>query len=126
MGALIIPVLIVIGIVVVAVLGVRHLARGERRHAEDLRTTDRSVRYRVPPGQDPAEVVSALRSWGYDAAPDSTGGTGPEVLIRLGSGGGPDREEVRQVLGNARPRNADGQPGDQQPPVRFLDEDEPR
>lgn len=124
MGAVVVPIIIALAVLVIAVVGLRRLSRDERRHADDLRTPG-SLRYRVPAGQDPAVVLAALGNAGYDAAPDSTTGVGPELLIRSGDGTEPDREEVRRVLSSVRTLNPEGDQATDLPEVRFTDEGNP-
>ena len=56
-----------------------------------------TLRYEVPPGQDPAVVLVGLRQAGYDASADSDGPPSPIVIIG-GTGSAPDREAVRRAL----------------------------
>ena len=78
------------------------------------------LRYQVPEGQDPAVVLGALATHGYDASSES-GATHQYVLIE-GSAAA-DREAVREVLSSTRTSMLDGRPIDTE--VRFVDETGP-
>ncbi len=72
MGAVLVPVILLIVVIVVAALAVKRFGSREVAHSDRLQDTDRAtLRYEVPPGQDPAVVLAGLRGAGYDASADS-------------------------------------------------------
>jgi hypothetical protein len=126
MGAVLFPVLLALIVVVVAVVAVKRFGSRTNAQSDRLQAEDRpTLRYLVPAGQDPAVVLGALRGAGYDASPDSEPGpSSPIVIIGAPTGGGPDREHVREVLTQLEQTNVnpdDSAPLDL-PPVRFTDE----
>lgn len=74
------------------------------------------LRFRAPPGQDPAAVLGALRRARIEAEPRLVDGE-TEVVISCRPG---DRERVRTVVQGAT-RELDQNPIDGSP-VRFMDE----
>ena len=127
MGALLVPLLALLVVLVVAAVAVKRFGRRSVQHGERLQSDPRpTVRYEVPNGQDPAAVLNELRAAGYDASPESEPGTSSSTLI-IGTptGGAPDREELRRLLANASVHmDPSLDPGNRQTPstVRFLDE----
>jgi hypothetical protein len=116
----------VIIVVVVGIAAVKRFGSETNAQSDRLQAPDRpTLRYVVPPGQDPAVVVGALREAGYDASPDSEPGpSSPVVIVGATTGGGPDRDHVREVLTRLDQTNInpdDSAPLDL-PPVRFTDE----
>jgi hypothetical protein len=123
--------LVLLGVLVHVVMAagaiaMKRASRAEVEHSDRLQNADRpTLRYQVPPGQDPAVVVATLNSEGYDVSPDSEPGpSSPIVIIGRRGGGAPDREAVRASLTLLDETNID-------PPasgrvergrVRFLDE----
>jgi hypothetical protein len=126
MGAVLVPILLLLVVVVLGVLAVRRFSRAEIHHSDRLQAEGRpTLRYEVPPGQDPALVLAGLREAGYDASADSEPGpSSPVVIIGTTSGGAPDREDLRSLLRRIDDSNIN--PDDSQrlarPPVRFTDE----
>ena len=99
MGAVLIPVVIFVILVVLAAIALKRFSRAEVQHSDRLQNADRpTLRYQVPPGQDPAAVVAGLRQAGYDASPDSEPGPSSPVVIIGDTGAAPDREAVRRTL----------------------------
>ena len=82
-------------------------------HEQLLRPGAETLVYDVPPGQDPAEIMVALRLAGYHSVED-TSRTAHRILVACPSGRSRDRGHVRAVIGTVDPRN----PAD----VRFADE----
>ncbi len=126
MGAVLVPVLLIVLALVVGTIVVKRFSAAEVEHSDRLQNADRpTLRYEVPPGQDPAVVIAALSGDGYDVSPDSEPGpSSPIVIIGRRGGGAPDREAVRASLTLLDETNID-------PPtsgsvergrVRFLDE----
>jgi hypothetical protein len=126
MGAVLVPVLLIVLALVVGTIVVKRFGSAEVEHSDRLQNADRpTLRYEVPPGQDPAVVIAALSGDGYDVSPDSEPGpSSPIVIIGRRGGGAPDREAVRASLTLLDETNID-------PPtsgsvergrVRFLDE----
>jgi hypothetical protein len=108
MGAFFVP---VVGLVIVLVLGglvVRRASRRELDRSDRLQRPGRpTVRYRIPPGQDPAAVIAELRSAGFDASADSEPGpSSPVIIIGTANGSHPDRDQLRDLLAGA-PVNID-------------------
>lgn len=126
MGAVLVPVILILIVVVLAGLAVRTFTRREVDHSDQLQRARRdSVRYQVPPGQDPAAVLHHLESEGYDVSPDSEPGPSSPILI-IGTHDATvvDREYLRRTIAafdetNINPEESG--PVDR-PPVRFLDE----
>jgi hypothetical protein len=125
MGAVLVPVILVIILIVAVAIAIKHFSQREVRHSDRLQYADRpTLRYAVPPGQDPAVVLAGLRQAGYDASADSEPGPSSPIVIIGATGAEPDREDVRRTL-----RDLDGtnivpnESGDvQRSRVRFLDE----
>lgn len=127
MGAVLVPVILGLIVLVVGAYAVTRFSRDQTEHSDRLQNADRpTLRYQVPPGQDPALVLTELSAAGYDAAADSEPGpSSPIVLIGTSSGSAPDREELRAVLGRITRVNIDpgAEPSSDLPPVRFVDEE---
>jgi hypothetical protein len=126
MGAVLVPLLLVAIVVVAGLALTRRFTRETVTQSDRLQAPGRpTLRYQIPPGQDPAVVVAALGDEGYDVSPDSEPGpSSPIVIIGRRDGGEPDREAVRASLTLLDETNID-------PPtsgpvergrVRFLDE----
>lgn len=100
MGAVLVPVLLLILALVLGVLAVKRFSRAEVERSNLLQNADTpTLRYQVPPGQDPAVVINTLRRAGYNASPDSEPGpSSPIVIVGSPDGGAPDREAVRATL----------------------------
>jgi hypothetical protein len=114
MGALLVPVVVLIVLLVVAAVAVHRL------QAENRPT----LRYEVPAGQDPALVLAGLRQAGFDASADSEPGPSSPIVIIGATGGAPDREAVRRTLADLDGTNV--KPEDsapvERPRVTFTDE----
>ena len=127
MGAVFVPLVVVLVVLVAGAWAVARFARAEREHSDRLQNADRpTLRYQVPPGQDPALVLAELRAAGYDASADSEPGpSSPIVIVGTTSGRAPDREELRAVLARIDRANIDpgAEPDDELPPGRFVDEE---
>jgi hypothetical protein len=126
MGAVLVPVVLILIVVVLGVVAVRAFSSREVEHSDELQADHRySVRYQVPPGQDPAVVLHHLESEGYDVSPDSEPGpSSPIIIIGSPDATAVDREAVRATLSELDETNinpAESGPVDR-PPVRFLDE----
>jgi hypothetical protein len=100
MGAVLVPVILLIVVLVLAWFAVQRFGRREIQRSDRLQNADRStLRYEVPEGQDPAAVLAGLRGAGYYVSPDSEPGpSSPIVIIGEAQGGEPDREAVRRTL----------------------------
>src|SRR3954471_23259965 len=100
MGALLVPVILLLIVLVAAGIATQHFARREMEHSDRLQSAERpTLRYEVPYGQDPAIVLTGLRQAGYDASADSEPGPSSPIVIIAGTGGSePDREQVRRTL----------------------------
>jgi hypothetical protein len=126
MGAVLVPILLLLVVVVLGVLAVKRFTREEVRHSDRLQTAERpTLRYEVPPGQDPARVLAGLREAGYDASADSEPGpSSPIVIIGTRGGGQPDREDLRSLLGriDGSTVNPEERQRVARPAVRFTDE----
>jgi hypothetical protein len=115
MGAAAVPVVMVLVLLAVVMAGLAVLGRRQDRDLARAGATPGALAYRVPEGQDPAAVVTALRGEGLEAVADGD-------VVRVGGPGQgePDREHVRRVLAVA-PLNSEGDPAWTRD-VRFLDE----
>lgn len=125
MGAVLVPVILLVVVLVLAAIAVKRFSRQERQHSDRLQADDRpTLRYEVPPGQDPAVVLAGLRQAGYDASADSEPGPSSPIVIIGAQGGEPDREAVRRTLADLDGTNV--VPSESAPVersrVRFLDE----
>ncbi|HET7431085.1 MAG TPA: hypothetical protein VFJ89_06230 [Nocardioides sp.] len=125
MGAFLVPVILVVIALVALVLVMKRFTRAEVAHSDRLQASHRpSVRYEVPPGQDPALVLAGLRSAGYDASADSEPGPSSPIVIIATSGSAADRERLREVLAGIAGTNVN--PEESAPVergrVRFIDE----
>jgi len=99
MGAVLVPVLLVLMVLVVGAIAVKRFTRAEIDHSDRLQADERpTLRYRIPAGQDPALVLAGLRRAGYDASADSEPGPSSPIVIIGATGGAPDREAVRRAL----------------------------
>lgn len=113
MTVVVVPVLIVLAVLVLLAGGAFVLSRSQRRRLEQAQG-QRSLRYRVRPGEDPVSVATALRAAGFDVVSDDG------LLVVTGDDPEQDREQVRDVVRSA-PINLEGDPRAERP-VRFLDE----
>jgi hypothetical protein len=125
MGAFLVPVIVLIVVLVVVGLAVKRFSRHELDHSDRLQADSRpTLRYEVPPGQDPALVLVGLREAGYDASADSEPGPSSPIIVIGAIGGAPDREAVRQALTELDGTNVN--PDESAPVdrsrVRFVDE----
>jgi hypothetical protein len=99
MGAVLVPVLLVLMVLVVGAIAVKRFTRAEIDHSDRLQADERpTLRYRIPAGQDPALVLAGLRRAGYDVSADSEPGPSSPIVIIGATGGAPDREAVRRAL----------------------------
>jgi hypothetical protein len=99
MGAVLVPVLLVLIVMVVGAIAVKRFTRAEIDHSDRLQADERpTLRYQIPAGQDPALVLAGLRRAGYDASADSEPGPSSPIVIIGATGGAPDREAVRRAL----------------------------
>jgi hypothetical protein len=125
MGAVLVPVILLLVVVVLVTVAIKRFSRAEVEHSDRLQHADRAtLRYQVPPGQDPAVVLSGLRSAGYDASADSEPGPSSPIVIIGSAHGDPDREEVRRTLAGIDGTNVvPAESGEvQRSRVRFADE----
>jgi hypothetical protein len=120
MGAVLVPVVIVVVLLVLGVVMLKRLDRAGHQRRDEVMTAPHTLRYYVPEGQDPAAVLVALSRHGFEAVPDPDDVHALVIMCPLGSA---QREEVRVVLENEATQTLDEQ--DQHVPagpVRFLDE----
>jgi hypothetical protein len=127
MGAVLVPVIAVVIVLVVATFAIKRFGSAEVTHSDQLQFADRpTVRYEVPAGQDPAAVLAQLRGAGYDVSADSEPGpSSPILIIGTDSGGPPDREHLRTLLAHASVNVDPAHDSDTdltRADVRFLDE----
>jgi len=125
MGAVLVPVILLVIVIVLATIAIKRFSRANVEHSDQLQYADRpTLRYAVPAGQDPALVVAELRKAGYDVSPDADPGPSSPVVIIGSHAGEPDREAVRQTLAEIDGTNIypaeSGQV--QRERVRFVDE----
>jgi len=128
MGAVLVPVILVVIVLILGGLAVRAFTRREVDDSNELQRAHRhSVRYQVPPGQDPAAVLHHLESEGYDVSPDSEPGPSSPILI-IGTQDATvvDREYLRRAIASFDETNVNPEESGHldRPPVRFLDEQE--
>jgi hypothetical protein len=124
MGAVLIPVILVLIVLVLAAVAIKRYSGAEVRRSDRLQNADRpTLRYEVPAGQDPAAVLAELQSSGYDASADSEPGPSSPMVIIGATGGAPDREAVRRTLADLDGTNiVPEESGPVRTPVRFVDE----
>lgn len=78
-----------------------------------------SVRYRVPGGQDPVAVLTALAGSGFEAEPEYDAGE-PFVVVPCVRGTPDERDDIRRAIASA---DSPGHGGVSRPPdVHFEDE----
>jgi hypothetical protein len=121
MGALLIPVLIVLVLLVLGVVWLRRWGADRQRLADELNRPDTpTLEYTVPEGQDPAAVLLALENDGYVATTDPT----DTLLVRVHCPAGLDRERarVRAVIETVGVTAIDSGVPVHDGPVRFRDE----
>jgi hypothetical protein len=119
--------LALVGFAVVAITAGSSAAAGVERDPDVVEEPGtESLRYRVPVGQDPAVVVSALRQEGYDAVPEQVP-EGHDVVVPCPRGRDVHRARVRATIQHTNASSVEGDPYDV-PPVTFADEsrDHPR
>ena len=114
MGAIVVPLLLVLVVLVLVAVGLRWAGRRQDREVAEA-TSHPNLRYPVPAGRDPTPVITALQDEGYGAALH-----GRDVVVEVAEDPDRDRARVRSVISHAA-ANLDGDPA---PPedVRFRDE----
>jgi hypothetical protein len=120
MGALLLPVLAaVVVLVLLAVLVHRWMSEHTRR-AVDLAEPDTStLDYVVPEGQDPAVLLGALVRDGFEASPDPA----ESHVLHISCPAGPDRDRARaRACLEAASSTALDHGAPVERPVRFRDE----
>jgi xanthine/CO dehydrogenase XdhC/CoxF family maturation factor len=125
MGAVLVPVILLLVVLVLAAVAIKTFTRANVEHSDRLQHADRpTLRYALPPGQDPALVVAELRRAGYEVSPDSEPGPSSPIVIIGTHDGEPDREAVRRALADIDGTNiVPGESGKaQRQQVRFVDE----
>ena len=125
MGAVFVPVILLLVVIVAAVIAVKRFSGSEVQRSDRLQNADRAtLRYEVPDGQDPAVVLAGLRGAGYDASPDSEPGPSSPIVIIGSRGSDPDREAVRRTLADLDGTNIVPEESGQvrRSRVRFVDE----
>jgi hypothetical protein len=119
----VIAAVVVIGAVVVGFMALRR--RGEAQVAKQTSIEQEpptsSLLYPVPPGQDPALLVSTLESHGYPAVAEIDA-AGQTLHISCPEGRDRDRERVRQLLEGVDTTAIDAGRPMHEHPVRFRDE----
>ena len=75
--------------------------------------------YRVPEGQDPVTVVTALRLAGFEVEQDAASTYGGQVVV---TGAAARREDVRRVIAENATLNLEDDPAAGSGDVRFVDE----
>ena len=120
-----VPVIIVIVLVVCGVIALNRFGRREIAQSDRLQNADRpTLRYQVPPGQDPVVVLTGLRQAGYEASADSEPGPSSPIVIIGGTDADPDREAVRRTIAELDGTNvmADESAEVERSRVKFVDE----
>lgn len=121
LGGLVFVVVPLALVVVIGYVAVRVFRQEEeRKYDEAVGEVVESLRYHIPPGQDPAAVLAALKVEGYDAVRDDRFDT-PDVLILTPSGRDRERAHVRAVLADSD-ANLEGDPQPAGRRVTFADE----
>jgi hypothetical protein len=121
MAAPIVPVLVLlIAVVIIAVALLRSGRQAEERKHRAQESPEEALRYHVPTGQDPAAVIGALTSEGYDAVRDSDANTS-DILVLCDAGKERERAHVRAVIEHVAPMDMEGHPMPHHP-VAFADE----
>lgn len=110
---------VVLGLVAALVSVTVTSRRARLEGAEDVVSADRTLRYRVPEGQDPARLLAALWAEDYDAAVDP-GERGQDIVVSFSDDREAHRDKVREVLRRA-PTTMEGDRAVDRP-VRFADE----
>ena len=127
MGAVYVVVIVVVVLLVGGALALRRLGAHQQAEHERVVSSEHTLRYDVPEGQDPAAVLVSLSRAGFEAVADP--GNAHALTIRCPLG--PEqREEVRLVLeretANTLQGQEQGSEGDPPPPaadrVHFADE----
>ena len=119
----VIGILVVLGALVVAFVALRR--RGEAQVDKQVSIKEAApsstLLYPVPPGQDPAILVSTLEGRGYPAVAeiDTAGQT---LHISCPDGSDADREQVRELIGGVDTTAIDAGRPMQDHRVRFRDE----
>jgi hypothetical protein len=108
---MLLPFWVFIVIVVIAAIVIL-AARSRVRHESDKQVTLQqpeidTLEYRVPEGQDPALLVSALQKEGYSAVGDTIAGM-PRVVIDCPTGRDRERPRVRSVVKSANSTGFEG------------------
>lgn len=98
MGAIAIPVVLVVIIGVAGAMALVRFTRDKRAKTDALRARASTLRYTVPNGVEPVTVVVGLRRSGYEAELDATTGSSADVLISCIGGHRPNRDSVRKAL----------------------------
>lgn len=123
MAAPIVPVIVlVVAVLIIVVALLRSGRRAEERKHQAQESPAETLRYHVPAGQDPAAVIGALASEGYDAVRDSDANTS-DILVLCGAGKERERAHVRAVIEHVAPMDMEGNP---MPPHPVAFADEPR
>jgi hypothetical protein len=120
MGAVLVPVVVVLALLIVGLVMVQRLGRAGDELREEVMTAAHTLRYEVPAGQDPAAALVALSRHGFEAVADPGNAHALVIMCPLGSA---QREEVRVVLENEAMQTVDERDAHVSTgPVRFLDE----
>lgn len=120
MGAILVPLVLILVVLVIGVVVVKQFSRreAERRQAV-VRSDVETLEYHVPEGDDPAAVLAALHSAGFEAVTGEAQAS-HEVFVPCPRGRDSQRAEVRSVIERA-PGQIDS--GTTRPTtVRFADE----
>lgn len=121
MGALLVPIVILVVLLVLGAVWLRRWGSERQRVTDDLRDpTTPTLDYQVPDGQDPVVLLTALSQEGYECSVDPAN----TRLVRVSCPAGLDRHRarVRQVIVHAGSTSLEGGPPLEPEHVRFLDE----
>jgi hypothetical protein len=121
MGAVLVPLVFGVVILVVAWVALRQITRRQQQQHAELTHDEATLLYQLPQHQDPAVVVAALGKEGYAATIEESQGGPVHVLIGTNDDASPDRERVRQVLAGTDQLNFEGDTA-RLPAPRFVDE----
>ena len=110
------PVVFLVFLVLAVVVGIAYSARATGKVAkkaeQQASPTDprvETLRYRVPDGQDPTVLISALEPEGYTADLDVEG-AGRSLVIACPAGRDRERARVRSILAEHQTASLEGPP----------------
>ena len=119
-----IVVLMVVAVVVFGAGGVRTLRKRQEALRHDAVSGQvPTLRYVIPAGQDPAAVMAAVKSEGYEVVRDDAATHSQDLLILCPAGIERERARVRAVIAHQAGIDMEGHP---MPEHAVIFADEPR